>query len=354
MRSESSSTCESDWISYSDRKCFKVLERKGSESEAKESCIKMDSSSTLITIESKDEQNFISNHMIKYSSISPNVWIGLEYIDNTFKWMDGKPLFYQNWGENSGRDGNSKCVQLSLAKADLGKWTDDLCRRKYLIVCQKKQSTRTVLSEELKNITKFIGKLQATNEKLQATIDKHEKANEKLKIEMNLSFFIIKLERQYLAVTNDKQERAIENLNREIQSIIPLGFLYTQLPDQSPPEKLWPNMKWSEVTQQYSGLFFRAEGGGSEPFGRTQSANYSEISKIRECSYNNNPKAWTHVTCNTHGVRKDWSEDFNSVHGLFSLFFSRQPVKTDLEIPRLEYGNEFNSKLLIICAIIFK
>ena len=256
MRSESSSTCESDWISYSDRKCFKVLERRGSESEAKENCIRMDSSSTLITIESKDENDFISNHIMKYNSISPNVWIGLEYIDNTFKWMDGKPLFYPNWNVNAIKGGNSKCVQMSLAKADLGQWTDDLCQKKYLIVCQKKQSSRTVLSEELKNITKFIEKQQLVIEKQKVLIEK-------------------------LQISNEKQERAIEKQNTEIQSIIPLGFLYTQFPHKSPPQKLWPNMKWSEVTHQYSGLFFRAEGGGSEPFGLVQQANQSYISNVK-------------------------------------------------------------------------
>ena len=156
--------------------------------------------------------------------------------------MDGKTLIYQNWGENAIKDGNSKCVQMSLAKSDLGKWTDDLCQKKYLMVCQKKQTTKTVLSEEIRNITKFIGKQQATIE---------------------------------------KQGELIEKQQVEIESIIPLGFLYTQLPRQLTPQQLWPHINWIEVTKEYAGLFFRAEGGRSEKFGVTQASNQTWISNLR-------------------------------------------------------------------------
>ena len=284
-----SANCERDWISYSDKKCLKVLEKKGSESEAKENCMKMDSSSTLITIESKDENDFISNHIMKYKTISAFVWIGLEYIDKSFQWMDGKRLIYANWDENAIKDGNSKCVQMSLAESDLGQWMDDLCQKKYLIVCQKKQLTKTVSTEEFKNLTKFIEKLQATLDEQDGSIKIQQTINANLDGAFRINqarIESIQSINEKQKMTNEKQQATIEKLKNELESNIPLGYLYTQLPDQSPPEKLWPNMKWSEVTQQYSGLFFRAEGGGSEPFGRTQSANYSKISKIRYCSFN--------------------------------------------------------------------
>jgi hypothetical protein len=62
-----------------------------------------------------------------------------------------------------------------------------------------------------------------------------------------------------------KQQDEINNLKKNLSSPgdIPIGFLYTQLPNQTSPVELWPNMKWTEVTQQYFGLFFRAEGGHS-------------------------------------------------------------------------------------------
>ena len=83
----------------------------------------------------------------------------------------------------------------------------------------------------------------------------------------------------------DDMSVIIDKQQGQIKSLIPIGFLYTQLPEQSPPQELWPHMKWTEVTQKYSGLFFRAEGSGSDPFGQIQQANQSWISDVYAKSY---------------------------------------------------------------------
>lgn len=54
------------------------------------------------------------------------------------------------------------------------------------------------------------------------------------------------------------------------QKIIPIGFVYSQLPFQKGPKCLWPWAGWQEVTSKYRGHFFRAEGGGSAAFGISQ------------------------------------------------------------------------------------
>ena len=99
-----------------------------------------------------------------------------------------------------------------MADSELGKWTNDNCQKKYQIICQKKQMNKTVIGEDVRNLTKVVEKLIMKNEEQQA----------------------------------------------QINTIIPLGFLYTQLPNQSSPQQLWPNMEWSEITQQYARLFLRA------------------------------------------------------------------------------------------------
>ena len=190
----------------------------------------MDESSTLITIGSLNEQKFIEKLVQKYNTLSDRVWIGLEWNDNTFKWMDGSNGSYENWDENADKNGNNKCVQMAINGVSFGKLSDDDCNRKYLTVCQKKQSSKTVFQYQLNNLTKIV---------------------EKLSLE-----------------------------------VIPIGFLYTQLPDQSSPQQLWPSLQWTEVTQQYAGLFFRAEGSGSLPFGQTQPSNQSWISDIWSWSQN--------------------------------------------------------------------
>ena len=54
------------------------------------------------------------------------------------------------------------------------------------------------------------------------------------------------------------------------QNQIPIGFIYVQLSGQSDPNTLWPNTEWNNISKNYSGLFFRAEGGNSASFGQIQ------------------------------------------------------------------------------------
>ena len=150
--------CESDWIPFSDKKCFKVLETKGTAVEANENCTQMDSS--LVNIESKNEQDFLSDRLKSYRYISNFAWIGLEYRNNSFEWTDGTDSLYENWGENAIRDGLSKCAHMSLAESDLGQWMDDHCNRKYLVVCQKRQSSTSDLANQVANLTKIVEKQQ--------------------------------------------------------------------------------------------------------------------------------------------------------------------------------------------------
>ena len=151
------SSCESDWISYSDKKCFKILNSKGTEVEAKANCSLLDNS-TLITIDSKSEQDYLNEHLKSYRSIADNVWIGLEYVSSSFHWMDGTQYRYENWGENAIKDGSNRCVQMSLTESELGLWTDDNCNKKFLFVCQKKQSSKSVIEDQIKNLTNFVEK----------------------------------------------------------------------------------------------------------------------------------------------------------------------------------------------------
>ena len=119
--------------------------------EAKTKCSELDSSSTLITITSEEEQNYLVAMLNKHHGIGRNVWLGLEYVNNSFKWLDGNELKYENWSENAVKDGNSKCVQISLSDNEHGKWTDDLCERKYLIACQK-PTHNDKLNQDIQNL----------------------------------------------------------------------------------------------------------------------------------------------------------------------------------------------------------
>jgi len=72
---------------------------------------------------------------------------------------------------------------------------------------------------------------------------------------------------------------------------VPIGFVYLQLPNQEEPEQLWPNCIWESITNQYEGLFFRAEGGDSGRFGETQNERTNRITQLAvepsDCHDNN-------------------------------------------------------------------
>jgi len=65
-----------------------------------------------------------------------------------------------------------------------------------------------------------------------------------------------------------KLENTIENI---IKNPVPIGFIYVQLPGQPEPKTLWPIVEWENIGSNYSGHFFRVEGGNAGQFGQSQS-----------------------------------------------------------------------------------
>jgi hypothetical protein len=56
---------------------------------------------------------------------------------------------------------------------------------------------------------------------------------------------------------NQTEKRLFDLQNNPIL----IGFIYTQIPDQPEPYTLWPRVEGRDITSEYAGLFFRAEGG---------------------------------------------------------------------------------------------
>lgn len=50
----------------------------------------------------------------------------------------------------------------------------------------------------------------------------------------------------------------------------PVGEVYVQFPTQTEPNALYGRGTWTEITEDYAGLFFRAAGGNAAEFGETQ------------------------------------------------------------------------------------
>ena len=114
---------------------------KGTEENAFNNCTQIEYNSTLLTIHSKDEQRFLNSLLINLKNIS-NVWIGMSYNKQFYKWMDGTDTDFTNWSEDSVLNGTEPCVQMSLVSESLGKWMDVSCKEPALVVCQKEQGIK--------------------------------------------------------------------------------------------------------------------------------------------------------------------------------------------------------------------
>jgi hypothetical protein len=78
------SPCD-DWEPYKDEKCIKIFDKVAAQEDAVKTCSQLESSSTLITIHSEEEQNFLSNLLFKVHKTVENVWIGAKYTSNKVK-----------------------------------------------------------------------------------------------------------------------------------------------------------------------------------------------------------------------------------------------------------------------------
>lgn len=94
-----------------------------------------------------------------------------------------------------------------------------------------------------------------------------------------------KLEAQ-LIVTKTEVSRCkavtevVVDLNKVKNNPVPVGFIYTQLPNQLPPAALWPSVTWKDVSSMYAGLFFRTVGRNAAAFGVEQSDQARHINYI--------------------------------------------------------------------------
>jgi hypothetical protein len=270
-----------DWESYKDEKCLKIIdETLRTYDDAEKICNQQENSASLVIIRSKDEQDFLSNLLFNTHKVLDNVWIGVKYTSNMFKWIDDSDLSFTNWAEGNPRNKtDNTCVQMQSDVDLIGKWTDEPCGRKNLVVCQKMQNWPiSLLQKTLLDVRKYL------------TEEKNERIN---------SFNDVKKE----------LEDTKKQLNNLQQNPVPIGFIHVQLPSQPEPKILWPMVEWKDVTSDYAGLFFRVEGGGSAAFGETQNETSPRLIAVEHNSENICDQQYKNlINIDEHG---EWSEWFN-------------------------------------------
>lgn len=239
---DASTLCgDATWTLYRDLKCIKYIDQLTTYEGALEVCrrvIGTNDSSPLITIKSAEEQAFVTKLLFQDHQVIENVWLGAERgRENSldFQWSDGSELDYTNWApENPTDELEKNCTELTShlsRQVDDGLWKNTPCARRNLVLCQKVQDWDL----------------------------------------LDLQHILLQLRQEF--------DEAKKNP-------VPIGFTFVQLPSQEEPSLLWPSVTWTEVTSNYSGLFFRAEGGGSAAFGTTQEENSPRFTKIEHADAN--------------------------------------------------------------------
>ncbi|XP_071130262.1 adhesion G-protein coupled receptor D1-like [Mytilus edulis] len=141
------SHCTSRFTAFKE-KCYNLVHKKSSWSQAKEECSKINSN--LVTIKSLGEQKFVNEFISSVSfGETARVWIGLSrnpYNLSIFNWVDGTNVSYENWykmkdygDENPNEPNNEdeKCGNIFMETNKLGNWNDEKCEKEYFYICEK-------------------------------------------------------------------------------------------------------------------------------------------------------------------------------------------------------------------------
>ncbi|KAH9393409.1 hypothetical protein TYRP_021748 [Tyrophagus putrescentiae] len=225
--------CDPGWEPFAEEKCLKVLEGvTRSFAEAVEaspfSPNSISEGGGLLRISTYLEQRFIVNLLFRVHRVVDSVWLATRAKDRA---QPTVPDQYGNWASRVGLAdlGNepNDCVQMTAEEPVRGKWIEVPCAKRNLVVCQRAQNWSPA------RLHQAIVKLRRELEKVGSKKNVREE--------------------------EEVQEKKTE-VREEVQQVLPpIGFTYLQLPGDLSPESLWPSAAWTEVSDTYSGLFFRPD-----------------------------------------------------------------------------------------------
>ncbi|XP_054153146.1 macrophage mannose receptor 1-like [Oppia nitens] len=320
--------CSDMWLQYKDDVFMAVVYYKTRYSYADQLC--RTKSAKLVVIDSPEKQKFVEK-VIQESGVEDNAWIGLNRTDQSYQWSDGTDLSFTNWSPGEPNSSNSTaCVQIYAESyrwdgkaVTFGKWDDLPCDSKRVFICEKKRKIHSKLTTG------------SANALIEETRDSGSETQGGNGGESGGGLFgLVRGISSGITGISGGIRGDIKSIITEIQNdiaklkslihIIPIGFIYTQLGNQSAPADLWPIAQWEDITAQYSGLFFRAEGSGSGVFGEIQEEFAPRITEAKvgrvEHNYNVSDFAigkWSSYLCTgaDDDVKGCWSSSFYTTAG---------------------------------------
>jgi hypothetical protein len=221
-----------DWNQYKDEKCIKILDKEKlvNFDDAHNSCLQADNESSILTIHSKEEQEFISEFVFKTNKVIENVWIALKNSNNQFKWTDGSEVSFTNWAKgNPSNKTDHNCVQMMADSSPIGQWADDLCIKKHVIVCEKAPTVTIAFLQK-----KFVELSKKFNGNQQLLCDTRKELSDT---------------RKQLNETREKLSKTSEQLNQTNNTLS--TYLSSLLSDK------WNNFKlFTDSDGKHKALFF--------------------------------------------------------------------------------------------------
>jgi len=270
--------CPPGWSLWKDEQCYSLVTFYATFQNAQEMCASRGGS--VATVKEEEQQTFLTNLVFNESSVEIGVWIGATRVSETdFEWADGSLVEYANWAIDSpsatdGKDCVAMQSRLQRMEDEDGKWKDLSCNTPNYFVCETRPSW---------SVEDILEVLLATRKALNKTKEDLDTTKEELK-STNLDLETTKAD---LAATDNNLQETIatlgktdETLRNVVSNPVPIGFIYTQYSGQPDPTAIWPGVSWKDITANYAGLFFRAEGGNSAPFGTVQDADSPRVTYI--------------------------------------------------------------------------
>lgn len=163
-----SAYCPAGFVQFHD-KCYLYLKERQPHIQAVDVCENM-YFGKLASIESKEQQKFLSHYLFRTLQVMNHVWIGGKAMKKegdekyTVIWSDGAPLNFTNWmpGEpafntrSDYRESAANCVYMSSLFDNAGKWAIGHCFYDFSVLCERHLETSNTLVKpgQIKEVTK--------------------------------------------------------------------------------------------------------------------------------------------------------------------------------------------------------
>ena len=146
----SKGACDAGWINYDDTCYLFFLDSRVNHSAALAAC--RTEGGVLVSPNTAEKQEFLVKYLMRYHpSYGTPIWIGLyqktssDPLSDPFRWENGRPLIYTNWGcgEPNNAGSGEDCAVLGIGSNIFlsSTWNDDSCSRDFSYICQKPAAT---------------------------------------------------------------------------------------------------------------------------------------------------------------------------------------------------------------------